>query len=75
MRDFVPSLIAVERVGISDSDLGPLVNLTATWTSSSGEKFDVCVQLLSCSAASSLVPLLLAGEVGPLALMALGQPA
>jgi hypothetical protein len=74
VRDFVPSRITVERVGIDDSGLGPRVNLYAIWTSESGEKYEVCAQLLTCSASASLVRLLLAGELGPLALEAFNEP-
>jgi hypothetical protein len=51
-----------------------LVSLRATWTMTSGEQYAVSVPLLSHFAATSLVLLLCAGEISPLALIALSQP-
>jgi len=71
---FYPTILTVEHVGIRDAGRGPLVDLRATWVDSSGERYEVCVQLLSHFACASLVVLLGAGQVGPLALLALAQP-
>lgn len=71
---FAPTMVRVEHAAISDADRGPLVSLTATWTHSSGEQYEVCVPLLSHFACASLVLLLGGGEIGPLALLALAVP-
>jgi hypothetical protein len=71
---FVPTRIVVEHAGIADADRGDLVSLTAIWTMSSGELYEATVPLVSHFACASLVLLLSAGDIGPLALLALAQP-
>jgi hypothetical protein len=74
MPRFHPTLVTVKPALVTDSARGPLVSLTALWTMSSGEQYEVCVPLLSHYAAASLTVLLCGGDVGPLALLALAQP-
>lgn len=72
MSAFVPTLITVRPVGANVPVLGPLVSVTALWTMTSGEQYEATVPRLSTYAACSLVPLLCRGQIGPLALLALG---
>lgn len=70
----IPTMLSVAHAGLTDPVRGPLVSLTATWIMTSGERYEVTVQLLSHFACASLVLLLSDGSVGPLGLLALNQP-
>lgn len=74
MSALVPSMMRVEPVGIEAEGRGPLVDLRVTWDLPSGASYDVTVQLLTHFACASLVVMLWAGMIGPLALIALNQP-
>jgi hypothetical protein len=72
--NFCPTIVRVVPENLSGESSGDLVSLEALWTMMSGEQYEVRVRLLSHFACASLVVLLCAGDIGPLALLALAQP-
>ncbi len=68
---FYPTIVTVATDPKTWHGSEDLVSLRALWTMRSGEQYEVTVPSLSLSGCASLVLLLCAGEISPLALLAL----